>query len=108
MMPVRLRLATADDRGALERLAARGGMLVPAGPVLVADVDERMVAALAVPDGPVLADPRVQTGELIALLKLRAAQLTGAPRRRGRGRRRRQGLTPAPPPTVPRLPPLLR
>jgi hypothetical protein len=104
-VPVTLRHATPDDRGALERLAALDEADIPAGPLLVADVDDRPVAALALGDGAVIADPFVATSDPVALLRLRASQLSAAARA---GRRRPRRPTAAPAPTLPRLRALVR
>jgi hypothetical protein len=72
-----LRPATADDARALARLAALDESLVPAGPVLLGLLDGEPVAALALRDGSVVADPFVATGEVRELLRARAAHLAG-------------------------------
>jgi hypothetical protein len=74
-----IRLATSGD---LRRLAALDDAAVPAGPALVAEVGGAPAAALPLDGGRAIADPFRRTCELVALLELRATQLT----RGGRGR----------------------
>ena len=74
-----VRLATNDDRQALERLAALDGAeRPPAAPVLIGSVMARPAAALSLADGNVVADPFTPTCELVELLRLRARQLLRA------------------------------
>ena len=84
---VTIRHAGADDGGALRRLADLDSTRVPDGPVLLAEVDGRAVAAISVVSGESFADPFVPTQELRRLLELRASQLhlssTEEPRRHG-------------------------
>lgn len=77
---IELRLCRADDDAALERLAQLDGRTVPGGRLLLALVGGRVVAALPLAGGALLADPFTRTSELRPLLELRAAQLR--PRRR--------------------------
>ena len=80
--PALARLAELDDRSdhapRLARLATRPW----AGTVLVAETDDGLAAALIVDDGLVVADPFERTDGLVALLRLRAAQLAGGSARR--------------------------
>ena len=80
---VTLRFASPDDEVALTRLAALDGAPLPIGPVLLAEVDGELRAALALRDGAVMADPFRPTVALLELLVARAAQLraTAAPAR---------------------------
>jgi|SRR5947209_3172534 len=81
-----IRLATSGD---LRRLAALDDAAVPAGPTLVAEVGGAAAAALPLEGGRAIADPFRRTCELVALLELRATQLTrGGSRRFARLRRR--------------------
>jgi hypothetical protein len=69
-------------------LAQRDSRLVPAGMLLVAEVDGQVRAVLSLDTGEVVADPFVPSAALVDLLRTRARQLTcGAP-----PRRRRRGL----------------
>jgi hypothetical protein len=77
---IAVRLATANDREALARLAALDSAEPPRGSTLVGELLQRPVAALSLSDGRVIADPFVTTADVVALLRLRARQL-GASRR---------------------------
>jgi hypothetical protein len=79
---VTMRLASPQDDRALDRLADLDSGYRPAGPLLVAEVDGTLVAALPLDGGSPVADPFRSTTELVPLLELRAHQLTGG-RRRG-------------------------
>jgi hypothetical protein len=86
---IALRVVDADDDPAVRRLAALDERPMPTGSVLLADVEGRPRAALAFRDGKAIADPFFPTAELVALLRLRAAQLRAEgtrPRWRRRGR----------------------
>ena len=74
------------DRKALYRLAGRDSAAVPTGKVLVAEFDGRLVAALSLDTGALIADPFTATGEVVARLQARAAQLSHG--ERGRTARR--------------------
>jgi hypothetical protein len=77
------------DAGTLTRLAALDETEPLTGDVLLAVADGRAVAAMSVADGRVAADPFARTGEVVALLRLRAQQTSrrsGAARRLGLGR----------------------
>jgi hypothetical protein len=91
---VTIRAAVADDFSALERLAQLDSSRIPAGPVVIAEVDDELLAAYVIDENRVIADPFRRTTELIALLELRARQLNGG--RRGSGRKRRS-VAPQPP-----------
>src|ERR1700756_713688 len=93
---ISIRLATPDDAVALARLAALDSAAVPSGPVLLGERDGRLEAALGLNGSAAIADPFVASGDVVALLQLRAARL--APGRRLRspqlpfGRRGRRAL----------------
>jgi hypothetical protein len=72
---VALRLATPADERRLRTLAALDSAPVPAGEVLIAVLDGRLSAAVSIDDGHVIADPFHRTAGLVALLRIRAAQL---------------------------------
>ena len=78
-----IRLLTEDDMPALGRLAQRDSAAVPALPLLGAELDGGLVAAISLaPGNPQrLADPFVHSREALALLELRAGQLHGDGRR---------------------------
>jgi hypothetical protein len=78
---VLIRAARGSDGAAIERLAALDSAQVPAGSLLVAEADGRIVAAIATATGEAIADPFLPSADVLALLRMRA---TGA---RPRGRR---------------------
>jgi hypothetical protein len=85
---VTIRLARPGEDAAIARLAALDSSTRPAGPLLVALVGEELWAALSLETGAVVADPFRRSGELVALLAQRAAQVRGAgANRRTAGRR---------------------
>jgi len=97
---VLIRAARGSDGSALERLAALDSATVPAGSLLVAEADGRVVAAIASSTGKAIADPFLPTADVLALLELRAAGAR-APRsrralagRRAAGRRARRAVRP--------------
>lgn len=102
MNAVVLRVLDAErDRRALRRLADRDCAAPLTAPVLGAEVEGEVRAAICLETGRVVADPFRPTADLVELLRTRAAQLRAAPRRgvpaRGRaiGRSPRWGLRPA-------------
>jgi hypothetical protein len=90
---VLIRAARGSDGAELERIAQLDSSSVPAGSLLVAEADGRIVAAIASSTGEAIADPFLPTAEVVALLQLRAAGSTEPRGRRGiaarRGARRR-------------------
>ena len=97
---VTVRHAHVGDETAIARLAALDSAHAPTGPVLVAESEARILAALPLGSGRPIADPFVPTSELGALLQLRAAQLDGTMERPGRIRRLVRGLFRARPATA--------
>ena len=85
---VTLRFGSLADQGPLARLAELDSAAPPAQPVLLAEVDGQLRAALALTGGAVVADPFYPTADLIDLLHARARQLDATPRIR-RSRRLR-------------------
>jgi hypothetical protein len=79
---IALRAATPDDDGDLRRLSALDSAPALPRPALIALADGRPVAALSLADGRVVADPFAPTGDVVALLRERAATREGARRRR--------------------------
>jgi hypothetical protein len=79
-----IRSATAADTPALARLAALDSATIPAGPVFVAELDDRLIAAVSARDGAAIADPFTRSADAVEILRRRARQITGvrAPRRR--------------------------
>ena len=72
---VTVRLAGADDDGALRRLVELDSGTAPRGPLLVAEVDGDVLAARSLVDGRSVANPFVHTAHLTELLALRSAHL---------------------------------
>jgi hypothetical protein len=85
--PIGLRLCRVHDQEALVRLSQLEGRELPAGSFVVAVVAGSIVAALPLEGGAPLADPFRATAQILPLLELRAAQLTGAERGTRRQRR---------------------
>ena len=83
---VTLRFGAPADEQLLARLAALDSAEPPAQPVLLAEVDGQILAAVALSDGTVIADPFYRTAGLIELLRGRAKQLDGDSGMRGSGR----------------------
>ena len=88
--PLTIRPATAADAGALRRLAALDSSAAPAEPVLVAEIDGELHAAVSVAAGDVVADPFRRTAGTVAVLRVhatleRAKRAPRAPRLRLRG-----------------------
>jgi hypothetical protein len=73
---VTVRQAHSGDAEALARLAALDGAKTPELPVLVAETDTRLLAALPLGSGRAIADPFEPTAEVVALLELRSRQLS--------------------------------
>lgn len=85
--------AGSRDRDALERLAGRDSAAVPTGDVLGAELDGRLVAAISLTNGGLVADPFTSTTDARSLLELRANQMLEASGDRDHGStiRRRLG-----------------
>src|SRR3954468_20161045 len=93
MSNITVRYAVAADLSQLARLAELDSATALRGPALVAEADSRMLAALPLGSGRPIADPFEPTAEILALLQLRAEQLSKADgRRRGVGERLRSLL----------------
>ena len=94
---IAIRTARQDDFAGLWQLASLDSSLVPDGPLLVAETEDQIVAALSLATGEAVADPFRRTAEALALMRLRAAQLPrDSARPRGRFRRLRGRPSPAP------------
>jgi hypothetical protein len=78
---IALRTAGRDEARDLKRLAALDSAHPLKGEALVALVDGKLVAAISLVDGRVIADPLAPTTEARALLHARATQLAKTPRR---------------------------
>jgi hypothetical protein len=83
---ITIRPAYADDEFALVRLAALDSAQVPARPLVVAEVDGELRAALSLSDGSTIADPFHPSLDVVELLRVHAAatrtRTPRAPRRR--------------------------
>lgn len=77
-----------SDAERLRWLAQRDTASVPAGRLLVAEVDGAIAAAVALDGGEAIADPFRRTAEARDLLDLRVKQLRRESRRRHGARRR--------------------
>ena len=75
---VSIRPARAEDEAAIRGIAALDGKSVPTGRLLVAEADSEIIAALPMGGGPAVADPFRWTSDVVALMELRAAQMTAA------------------------------
>ena len=69
--PITIRPYLDLDRRPLERLAALDDRRVPAPPLLLAERDGRLVAAVSERTGEAVADPFEPTAHLIAMLRAR-------------------------------------
>ncbi len=72
---VTIRHAQVEDRPAVERLAGIEDRLPPRGAVLIAEIDEQILAALPLDGTAPVSDPLRPTAGLIDLLELRLRQL---------------------------------
>jgi hypothetical protein len=86
-----IRVATAFDDAELRHLAALDSARPLSGPVIVAQSDGRIDAALSLEDGRAIADPFRATAGLVDVLRARGARLHGGPAP-ARARLRRLGL----------------
>ncbi len=82
---VTVRFAGAADAGHLARLAELDSAQVPDGSLLIGERDGQPIAALSLSDGASVANPFVPSADVVALLRLRAAQLRRGDRPPGRG-----------------------
>jgi len=89
---ITIRPGYADDHLALVRLAALDSSPIPAEPLLIAEMDGELSAALSLSDGTSIADPFRPTAEIVALLRAHAAAATPAPRKRRRALQPRLSL----------------
>ena len=93
---ITIRHATPDDETELRRLAALDSALgAPPRPLLLAEVEGELRAALSLGDGSAIADPFFPTADLLELLRVHATAMADAGRRRTlRERRVRLRLSP--------------
>ena len=79
---ITIRRGHASDAAAIARVAGLDSSRTPAPPVLLAEVDGDLRAAVSLLDGAVVADPFADTRTVRSLLLTRAAQLRGERSRR--------------------------
>ena len=77
-----IRSATAADAAALAHLAELDSSTVPAEPVFVAELEDRLIAAVSARDGAAIADPFTHSADAVELLRRRARQAAGRPAQR--------------------------
>jgi hypothetical protein len=79
--PLTIRHATANDFPALERLAALDSHRIPSGELYVGEVDGRLLAAMSIDTGGVIADPFEHTASIVDVLRVQSrAVRPAAPR----------------------------
>ena len=91
MSSVELRPASASDAAGVERVAQLDSAGVPAGRLLVAELDGRIVAAYAIESGEAVADPFTRTAHLVTALRAQSRESAKG----GREWRRRSSPQPA-------------
>src|SRR4051812_36993244 len=74
--PMLMRRATAADSARISELARLDDKRVPAGPFLVAELAGEIEAAVSLGSATVVANPFRLTADAVALLRLRAAQIS--------------------------------
>jgi hypothetical protein len=80
-----IRRSQAADSRALARLAALDSSSPLTGPSLIAEVGREVWAAVDIGSGSAIADPFRPSGDLVALLRLRAESVRGAQAAERRG-----------------------
>src|SRR3954468_21226758 len=94
---ISIRPARSDDFTSLWSVATLDSAVLPSEPLMVAEEDGEIVAALSLASGDAVADPFRRTAEAVALLQLRASQFPRADHARPRsGFLRRLRGRPAP------------
>jgi len=73
-----IRFVRGGDVSSVSRLADLCDRPVPASPLLLAEADGSLVAAVSTSTGDVIRDPFVASDDVVALLQLRATQLDRA------------------------------
>ena len=76
--PITIRPDHADDAPAVRRLAALDSAPVPRGPLMLAEVEGELRAAVSVDGRAAIADPFHRTLELVALIRGHALRATAA------------------------------
>src|SRR3954454_3727145 len=82
---ISIRPARQADLTALWSVATLDSAVLPPEPLMVAEEDGAIVAALSLASGEAVADPFRRTVEAVALLKLRASQFPRVDHARPRG-----------------------
>jgi hypothetical protein len=82
---VTIRCLGVDDAAAVARLAQLDSSRAPAGVLLGAELDGRLMAAISATTGEVIADPFHRTAELVEALKVNADRIGGRPGGSSRG-----------------------
>jgi hypothetical protein len=82
---VTIRRLSVDDDAAVTRLAQLDSSRAPAGVLLGAELDGRLMAAISATTGDVVADPFHRTAELVEALRVNAGQIDGRPGSSSRG-----------------------
>lgn len=72
---VTIRLGAPRHEHRLAKLAELDSSRTPAQPVLLAEVDGQLAAAISLSDGTIVADPFRPTADVVDVLRVRAAQL---------------------------------
>jgi hypothetical protein len=98
---VTIRRLSVDDDAAVTRLAQLDSSRAPAGVLLGAELDGRLMAAISATTGEVIADPFHRTAELVEALRVNAGQIDGRPGGSSRGLLSRLRRTPAAKPVQP-------
>lgn len=73
--PLVIRIATPSDDAAIQALAELDSAQPFTGAALVAELDDRLVAAVSLANDREVANPFMPTGEILELLRIRAKQL---------------------------------
>jgi hypothetical protein len=73
-----IRESIRSDAERLRRLAQLDSARLGEGPMVVAEIDGELRAAVAIDDGSAIADPFHRTADLVALASMRATQLRAA------------------------------
>lgn len=80
-LAITIRPAYADDDAAVRRLAALDDRRVPAGPLVLAEVDGDLRAAVSTADLTAIANPFESTAELVALVQFHIERSRSGPPR---------------------------
>jgi hypothetical protein len=93
---ITIRPAYADDEQSLHRLSVLDSAPgVPLAPLLLAEIDGELRAAVSLSDGSAIADPFFPTADIVELLRVHAAAMVPrGGRSRGRARQPRLRLSP--------------